>query len=76
MNNMFTTIFNNDRTPKWVKTLIKIVLLSFIIIIGISITYSSLVRKDYFGLFLSVIYNLVIIFILIMIIMNKFKNKK
>lgn len=74
MNNMFTTIFNNERTPKWVKILIKIVLILFIIIIGVSFTYSSLTRKDYFGLFLSIIYNLIIIFILFMLVKNK-RNK-
>lgn len=75
MNNMFTTIFNNERTPKWVKILIKIVLILFIIVIGVSFTYSSLTRKDYFGLFLSIIYNLIIIFILFMLVKNKKRNK-
>lgn len=75
MNNMFTTIFNNDRTPKWIKLLLKIVLLLFVIIIGVTFTYSSINRKDYFGLVLSIIYNLVIIFILGMIIRSKWKKK-
>lgn len=75
MNNMFTTIFNNDRTPKWIKLLLKIVLLLFVIIIGVTFTYSSINRKDYFGLVLSIIYNLVIIFILGMIVKSKWKKK-
>ncbi len=75
MNNMFTTIFNNDRTPKWIKLLLKIVLLLFVIIIGVIFTYSSINRKDYFGLVLSIIYNLVIIFILGMIVKSKWKKK-
>lgn len=75
MNNMFTTIFNNDRTPKWIKLLLKIVLLLFVIVIGVAFTYSSIARKDYFGLVLSIIYNLVIIFILGMIVKNKWKKK-
>lgn len=75
MNNMFTTIFNNDRTPKWIKLLLKIVLLLFVIIIGVTFTYSSINRKDYFGLVLSIVYNLVIIFILGMIVKSKWKKK-
>lgn len=75
MNNMFITIFNDDRTPKWIKLLLKIVLLLFVIIIGVTFTYSSINRKDYFGLVLSIIYNLVIIFILGMIVKSKWKKK-
>lgn len=75
MNNMFITIFNDDRTPKWIKLLLKIFLLLFVIIIGVTFTYSSINRKDYFGLVLSIIYNLVIIFILGMIVKSKWKKK-
>lgn len=75
MNNMFTTIFNNDRTPKWIKLLLKIVLLLFVIIIGVTFTYSSINRKDYFGLVLSIIYNLIVFFILGMIVKSKWKKK-
>ena len=76
MNNMFTTIFNNERTPKWVKILIKIVLFLFIIIIGISFTYESLTRKDYFGLGLSIIYDLVILIIIYYYVKAILKNKR
>ena len=75
MNNMFMTIFNNERTPKWVKLLIKSVLILFLLTIGAVFAYSSIIRKDYFGLVLSVIYNLIIIAILFVIVKNKWKKK-
>ncbi|MBQ4634475.1 MAG: hypothetical protein IJB71_03920 [Bacilli bacterium] len=76
MNNMFTTIFENERTPKWVKILIKFILLAFILIIGIIFTYSSINRKDYFGLILAILYDLVILTIIFFLIKNKIKVKK
>lgn len=71
MNNLFTTIFNNDRTPKWVKILLKIILLLAILLIGAFFIYSSLNRKDYFGLTLAVIYNIIILAIIFFMLKKK-----
>ncbi len=76
MNNMFTTIFNNEKTPKWAKVLLKIILFAFIFGIGIFFTISSINRNDIFGIILASIYNLFMLTILYFLIKGKITKKK
>ncbi len=76
MNNFFTTIFASEKTPKWVKILIKYGMILLLLILGIVFTYSTLKSKEYFGFGLSIIYNLFIIAIFILSLLGRKGEKK